>query len=241
MRGPTGGGLGPIGTGPSGGQTARATIELSRSRVVAALSTYFNFLSLSLTLLIACAPLLTVPVALRATTVALDRWRADGEERVVREFLTAFRSGPAVRTTVTVGVPLLVTAIAAEEVHYFARTGPGAGWVCLGFGGAALFTALTSLGYVLLLSARYQAAPITELWAFAVRLALANALLTGPLFLMEMAGALLLGLLDPALLLIGLPLGLLAMLRLTADYGTRRCGYARPLPAQDHSATGPRS
>jgi hypothetical protein len=214
-------------SGPSSGAGGRGTIELSRSRVVAALSTYFNFVALSVALLVACLPVVTVPAALHAANVALERWRGDGEERVVREFLGTLRARDSLSATLTVGVPLLVAGTAGEEVHYFWRVGPGVGWLCLGFGAAALFTTLISLGYVLLMGARYPSLPAAELWTFSVRLALANILLTGPLFLLEMAIAVSLGLLDPALLLIGLPLALLAMLRVTADLGARRCGYPR--------------
>lgn len=232
MSVPTASGRHTAGSGASFGPTGLRTIVLSRSRVVAALATYFNFLSLSLALVIACLPIVTVPLALHAATVALERWRAEGEERVVREFLTALRPGNWRRPTLAVGAPLAVMAIAVEEVHYFAKGGPGMSWVCLGFGAAALLVALTSLGYVLLMGVRYPSAAVTELWTFCVRLALANLFVTGPLFLVEVAGALLVGLLDPALLLIGLPLGLLVLLRLTADLGARRCGYGRPMAAK---------
>jgi hypothetical protein len=45
---------------------------------------------------------------------------------------------------------------------------------------------------------------------------------TGPLFLAEIAGAAAVTLIDPALLLLGLPLGLLQFMRLTAQLGLRR-------------------
>ncbi|MGH9105397.1 MAG: hypothetical protein ACRDZX_06085 [Acidimicrobiales bacterium] len=227
MIAPTASGQRLLGTGPSSSQAGPRTIDLFRSRVVAALATYFNFLSLSLALLITCLPLVTIPLALHAATVALERWRAEGEDRVVREFLGALRSANRLRVTLATGVPLLVAATALEEVHYFARGGPGMGWVCLGFGAVTLLIALTSIGYVLLMGVRYPTVPVPELWTFCVRLALSNLFVTGPLFLLEVAGTTLLGLLDPALLLIGLPLGLLALLRLTAEIGARRCGYGR--------------
>jgi hypothetical protein len=49
-------------------------------------------------------------------------------------------------------------------------------------------------------------------------------LATGPLFVVEILGATLLALLDPPLLMIGLPLALLCLMRLTARFGLRRAG-----------------
>ena len=112
---------------------------------MAALGSVFNFLALNLAVLIVSLPVVTVPLAFVAVTIALDRWRTDGEDRVVREFFAALRSLPALPTTVLAGAPLLVAGIGAEEVHYFAHGGEPVDWVCLGFGSAALFLAVTAL------------------------------------------------------------------------------------------------
>jgi hypothetical protein len=193
-----------------------------KGRVVAALSGCFGFLALNLVLMVACLPVVTVPVALQAATVALERWRVSGEDRVVREFVAALKSRPPLRTTVTVGTPLAVAAIAAEEVHFFTRGGSPGDWVSLGFGAAALLVALASIGYVLVLGARQPLMAPSDIWNLSVCLAVRNVLTTGPLFVAEfVAGAFLL-LLDPALALIGLPVLLLQCLRLTAQLGLRR-------------------
>ncbi len=191
---------------------------------MAALGSVFNFLALNLGVLIVSLPVVTVPLAFVAVTVALDRWRTDGEDRVVREFFAALRSLAPLPTTVLAGAPLVVAGIGAEEVHYFAHGGEPIDWVCLGFGSAALFLALTALGYVLLLAARHPTVPAAEIWALSVRLALRNVLITGPLFVVEALGAALLALLDPPLLVIGLPLALLCLMRLTARFGLNRSG-----------------
>ena len=74
---------------------------------MAALATLFNVLALNLVLLIAVAAgHHAAPAAVNAASVALDRWRGEGEDRVVREFLLALRSRPPLRTTLLVGVPL---------------------------------------------------------------------------------------------------------------------------------------
>ena len=59
-----------------------------------------------------------------------------------------------------------------------------------------------------------------------VRLAVRNLLATGPLFVVEVLGATLLALLDPPLLMIGLPLALLCVMRLTARFGLHGRGSA---------------
>ena len=173
-------------------------------------------------LLVACIPVVTVPMALQAATIALERWRVSGEDRVVQEFLGALRSRPPLRTTVTVGTPLAVAAIAAEEVHFFSRGGTPGDWVSLGFGIAALLDALTSIGYVLVLGARRPLMAPSDLWNVSVCLAVRNLPTTGPVFVAEFAATALLLLLDPVLALIGVPILFLQCLRLTTQIGIRR-------------------
>jgi hypothetical protein len=55
-------------------------------------------------------------------------------------------------------------------------------------------------------------------------------LATGPIFVVEIVGAVLLGLVDPSLLMIGLPLALLSVMRLTARFGLRRAGLDQVAP-----------
>ena len=114
------------GTAPAGTRTGAASAENPvlvslKDRVIGALIACFDFLALNLVLLVTCLLVVTVPTALQAAMVALERWRASGEDRVVREFLAALRSRPPLRTTVTVGTPLAVAMIAAEEVHFFSQ------------------------------------------------------------------------------------------------------------------------
>jgi hypothetical protein len=208
----------------SGGEPVQASgvlARLSQGRVMAALGSVFNFLALNAAFVILSLPVVTVPLALVAVTTALDRWRTDGEDRVVREFFVALRSRPFLQTTVVAGAPLVVACTGGEEAHYFVRGGEPVDWVCLGFGFTAAFLAITSLGYVLLLAARHPMAPASEIWSTGARLAVRNVFATGPLFAVEIVGAALLALLDPPLLLIGLPLALLSLMRLTARFGLR--------------------
>jgi hypothetical protein len=193
-----------------------------QGRIGVALSSGFNFLTLNAVFLIASLPIVTLPSAIKAATIALERWRSDGEDRVVREFWTAFRSSSFLGTTLLVGVPLALTAVGVVEVHYFVRGGNLGARVCFGFVLAGLFVMLTSLGYVFVLAARELSLSTTELWSLCIHLAVQNLFVTGPLFLIEIVGAALLALVDPALVLLGLPIALLYFMKLTAQVGLRR-------------------
>jgi hypothetical protein len=194
---------------------------LFRGRIWEALGSGFNYLTLNLVFLIASLPIITLPIAINAATIALDRWRSDGEDRVVREFWTALRSGSFLRTTLLIGVPLAITAVGVEEARCFVRGDNLVDHVCFGFVLAGLLIMFTSLGYVFVLASRQPSLPPTALWSLCVHLSGQNLFVTGPLFLIEIIGATLLTLVDPALLLLGLPIALLHLMRLTAQVGLR--------------------
>ncbi len=222
-----------LGPRPDPAQRRAAPLpEAARAGVARALRSLFNILALNLALVVASLPVVTVPVAFNAATIALERWRAQGEDRVVREFLSALRSSPPGRTTLRTGAPFVAIAIALEEVHFFARGGSALNCVCLGFGAAALAVALTSVGYVLVLGARYPDLPVPEVWSLSVSAALHNLLVSGPIAALALAGVVLLGLLDPALGLLGLPLGFVFLVTWAAEIGARRSG----LTAETHKA-----
>jgi hypothetical protein len=189
---------------------------------MAALAAVFNFLALNLVLLIASLPIITLPAAVNAATVALHRWRDEGEDRVVAEFVGTLRSRPPLRTTVLVGVPLAAAAVGVAEVHHFIRGGSLTDRAYLGLGFGALLITLMAMGYVFTLTAREPGWSPADLWTVCAGLAIRNALVTGPLFLIEIAGATAITLIDPALLLLGVPLLLLQLMRLTARFGLRR-------------------
>jgi hypothetical protein len=202
------------------------------TRIMAGLTTLFNVLALNLALLIASLPVITLPAAASAATVALDRWREDGEDRVVREFIAALRR-LARRTTLEVGVPFAAVALGLAEVDHFAHDRAPDARLALGLGLGALLITLSALGYVLLLAARggtrpdAPARPACELWSLCASLAVRNILVTGPLFLAEIAAATALIVAVPALALFGLPLLLLQLMRLTARHGLRRARLRR--------------
>jgi hypothetical protein len=191
------------------------------TRVMAALATLFNVLVLNAILLIVSLPVITLPAAVCAATTALERWRADGEDRVVRSFVVALRTSWS-RSTLLAGVPLAAVAVGLLEVRHFSHGAAVADRVAMGMGTGALLVILVSLGYVFLISARGTTLPAPEFWSLCVRLGIRNLAGTGPLFLIEIAAAIALTAIDPGLLLLGLPLFLLQLMRLTAQSGLRR-------------------
>jgi hypothetical protein len=197
------------------------------TRIMAGLTTLFNFLALNLALLLASLPVITLPAAASAATVALDRWRRDGEDRVVREFIGALRQLIR-RTTLEVGVPFAAVGLGLAEVDHFAHDRFPAARLGLGLGLGALVVTLSALGYVLVLTARGGTGPDAparsagELWSLCASLAVRNILVTGPIFLAEIAAATALIMTIPALLLFGAPILLLELMRLTAQHGLRR-------------------
>ncbi len=195
---------------------------MSGTRLMAALATMFNFLALNLALLIASLPLVTLPVAINAATVALHRWRVEGEDSVVREFLTALRTRAPLRTTLLVGVPLAAVVTGVAEVHYFSRGTSLTDRMYLSLGVGALLITLMAVGYLFLLAAREPSWSPADLWSLCAALAIRNLLVTGPLFLIEIGGATAVTLIDPALLLLGVPLLLLYLMKITAQFGFRR-------------------
>ncbi len=186
-----------------------------------------NLLLLNTLLLMSCVLVVTAPLAVHCATSALVRWRSDGEGRVVREFFAALRRANAVRTTVVIGVPLLGAGLAGEEVRYFTENDRTAmGQVCLGLGIAALIIVVIGLGYTLVLEARFPSAAASDVWWASMQFGLRNLLVTGPLFLFEITMAAVVLMMDPALVLLGVPIVLLNVLRGTAQRGARRVGHS---------------
>jgi hypothetical protein len=207
---------------------------ISGTRIMAALGTLFNILALNLVLVIASVPVITLPAAVGAASVALDQWRRDGEDRVVRSFVIALRSRPPLRTTAATGVPLAAAALGLVEIRHFAREATLPGRVGLGLGLGALLITLAALGYVLQLAADDPGLPPVELWSLSARLAIRNLLVAGPLSVAAIAAAAVLTVTDPGLLLLGAPVFVVYALKLTARPGLRRA--ARPPEAAGSAA-----
>jgi hypothetical protein len=220
------------GQAPAARRSGRTAPGTGRLHVMAVLSAIFNCLALNLAVVLACLPIVTLPAVFAAAVVALDRWRDEGEDRVVREFVAALRSRPLLHTTLAGGGPLVMAAVALEEVHFFAGGGPVINWLCLGLGLDALVISIACFGYAVVLAARRPDMAASDLWYLAITLAVRNLLRASPLLIAEIVGVVLLLLVDPALALIGLPLGLIAALRRTADPALRRAEARANGPAR---------
>lgn len=213
------------------------------TQLMAALTALFNALALNLVMIVASLPLITAPTAVSATSAALDRWARDGEDRVVRQFITEFRARLSAPVMLGVGAPLGAVVLGGVEVRHFAReaTLTGRAGLCIACG--ALFITLAALGYVFQLSADDPGMRPVDLWSLATRLALRNLPVAGMLSAAPAAGLTLLAARDPAVLLLGLPLFLLHALKLLARPGLRRAtssttpGTAGDLAASDVGAS----
>ena len=192
------------------------------TRIMAGLTTLFNVLALNLAMIVASLPLITAPVAVSAASAALDQWRRDGEDRVIRQFVIEFRRRWSVRTTLGAGVPMAAAVLGLAEIRHFAREATLAGRAGLALGGGALLITLAALGYVYQLAADEPGLPPVDLWSVSARLAVRNLLVAGPLSAIPVAGVAILAGRDPAVLLLGLPLFLLQALKLIARPGLRQ-------------------
>jgi hypothetical protein len=198
------------------------------TRIMAGLTTVFNALALNLAMTVASLPLVTAPIAVSSASAALDRWRRDGEDRVIRQFITEFRARWSVRSTLAAGVPMAAAALGLAEVRHFAPQASAAGRAGLCLGAGALLITLAALGYVFQLTADRPGLPPVDLWSASARLAVRNLLLAGPLSAIPVAGVAILAARDPGVLLLGLPVFLLHALKLIARPGLRRAEQAGP-------------
>jgi hypothetical protein len=194
-------------------------------RLMAGLTTLFNVLALNLVMTVAALPLITAPTAVSAASAALDRWRRDGEDRVVRQFLIEFRDRWSVRTTLGAGVPMAAAVLGLAEIRHFAREATLTGRAGLVLGGGALLITLAGLGYLFQLAVDRPGLPPVELWSASARLAVRNLLVAGPLSAVPVAGLAVLAGRDPVVLLLGLPVFLLQAFKLIAQPGLRRAGF----------------
>lgn len=193
---------------------------------MAGLTTLFNAVALNLAMMVASLPLITAPVAVSSASAALDRWRRDGEDRVVRQFFIEFRDRWSLRATAAGGVPMAAAVLGLAEVRHFASQPSMADRAGLCLGAGALLITLAALGYVFQLAADTPGLPPVDLWSASARLAVRNLLVAGPLSAIPIAGVALLAARDPGVLLLGTPLYLLQALKLIARPGLRQAERA---------------
>ena len=199
----------------------RATVATAASgrapaRVTGVLTTIFNCFALNAALVLACLPVVTIPVALRAAVVTLDRWRADGEDRVVVEFMLTLRASRLRSTTASVGIPIVAALLALGEIRFFASAHTAAKWPGVALSADGLLLSLASAGYAVVLAARCSGLPPTTIWWASASLTVRNLIGASPLLVAEIAVVAVVLLRDPALVVVCVPLGLVALIRHTA-------------------------
>jgi hypothetical protein len=202
---------------------------------MAVLTALFNALALNLAMIVASLPLITAPVAVSAASAALDRWRRDGEDRVIRQFVIEFRDLWSARTVLGAGVPMMAALLGIAEVRHFAREATFSGRAGLCLSGGALLIVVTALGYVFQVTADKPGMSPVDLWSLAARLAVRNLVVAGPLSAVPVASVTLLAARNPAVLLFGLPLFLLQALKVIARPGLRRAASTSHAPASTAS------
>lgn len=203
------------------------------AKVMAGLGTLFNAVALNLVMIVMSLPLITAPVAVSSASATLDRWRRDGEDRVIRQFIIEFRDRWSLRATLAAGVPMAAAALGLTEIRHFASQASVTGRTGLCLGAGALLVTLAALGYVFQLTVDRPGLPPVDLWSASARLAVRNLLVAGPLSAIPVAGVAILAARDPGVLLLGLPLFLLHALKLIARPGLRRAGQPGPASGRE--------
>jgi hypothetical protein len=221
---------------------AGAPAPAGRPRLIALLSVVFNCFALNGLVVLACLPIVTVPAALRAGLIALDRWREADDDRVARVFGDALVVTRWRAVTAAIGAPLAAALLAGLEVQYFAGARTPADAICLGLGAGALLICTASVGYAIVLSARHPQLPALAVWSAAASLAVRRAFGPSALLVAEIGllGAVLAR--DPALTVVCVPLALLALVRATAgsavDQAVAMSSDGPPPPENGNSGRG---
>jgi hypothetical protein len=176
----------------------------------------------SICLLCLSVAVVTIPLAVSATSTALHRWRCQGEGRVIRSFWVAVRTRPVWRSEV-LALPLGSIALGVWEVHYFLHcTGPVA-LICLTLGMVTCAIAIGLTGDLALLTVSGEGGA-RELWMVAFAVLGPTVPSTVPAFALEAFVAATVGIVDPALLVVFVPVALLWAWQSTAVWGARRAG-----------------
>jgi hypothetical protein len=204
---------------------APADYSPTRKSIVNGLVTIFNIIALTLGVILLSLTVVAVPLAFSAASTAIYDWRQGGESRAMRTFWMALKDRP-LRRTATVGPALLGTAAGVTEVAYFVHYRGPISLLCLTIGLATIAAGVSFSGYLLLLVTVAPDAGWLERWRCAAVIVGRTGIMAGPVFLIEAAGAAMIGFADPALLVVAVPVALLWCWLRTALWGARRAGLA---------------
>jgi hypothetical protein len=205
--------------------SATAEYHPGRKSIVNGLATIFNVVALTLVVVVLALTVIGLPLGFSAASSAIYDWRKGGESRVMRTLWYSLLDRPLRRTT-AVGPALLAAAAGATEVIYFLHYAGPIAALCLVVGVVTFAAGVSFAGYLLLLVTVAPDAGWVELWRAAGGIVARTSVLAGPVFLLEAAGAAVIGFADPALLVVAVPVVLLWCWQRTAIWGARRAGLA---------------
>lgn len=200
-----------------------------RRTVREVLTAAFDVVALNLVLVVVSMLVVTIPAAIAAAFAAVYRWRHHDEGRVVTTFLEALRSRPWERTTVF--APAVAAAvIGVVEVTYFVHLGGLIALVCVAMGLLTSALGVASTALLGLFAAMHPHAGFRELWTMVLAVGGRTARTLVPLVSVVTLPMVLLGLVDPALVVVVIPVLLVWALLTIAVRAARRVGLEVPLP-----------
>jgi hypothetical protein len=216
----------------------RSTVKDRRVRrtgpgsVSAALAVVFNVMALNVLLVVASLPVVTIPAGFSAAFETVYRWRALGEDRVLRSFWLSLRSRPLTKT-LAAGPAMVVAMLGGAEIIYFMRYSGFIALVCVFIGIVTSAIAVSFVAYLCLFLAT-SVAGYRELWRAAFIATCRTAALTTPVFALTTLVAVVAVLAAPALAVVGVPVLLLWAWQRVATWGAHRLGLfgelVRPAP-----------
>ena len=197
----------------------------ARHAVVDGLVTVLNVISISVGVVVVSLTVVGLPLALSAGWSVIYHWRRGGEGRVLRGFVLALRDR-SLRRTLLVSPGVIAAALGAAEVWYFVHYGGPVAAVCLAVGFVTFVVGAGATAYLLLLAALGNDAGVWEIWRCAVALVARTSVGALPLLALEAATGVVVGYLDPAMLVVVVPTVVLWCWMRTGIWGARRAGLA---------------
>jgi len=217
--------------GHTGRRGARENGAASRPVLLSTvLTALFNLVALNLSLVVVSLGVLTIPSALAAASAAVYRWRVLGDSRVLLAFWSSLIDRPLYKSAV-LGPPLAGLAIGVSEIFFFDKGGFVSA-VCLLIGFSTCAVALSVASYASLFLAASHDVGTRILWSTAITATGRTAATAVPIFVVETTVATVVGLADPGLVVVAIPIVLLLASQPVAIWGTKRAGLDSndPLP-----------
>lgn len=218
------GGSGAVGT------SQRMGIPPDRGSVSRALTTLFNVVALSVSMVVLSCAVVTVPITIGAAMRSVYSWRVLGDDRMVRNLWVAGVARP-LRNWLAIGVPMCATGVGVLEVRQCASSATPTGGVCVAFGALTVMLSISVTAYTSLLLATGTTVRVRTVWACAWVTACRVPLATAGVSLLALLGGAL-GYIDPALVVVIIPVGVVIGWYHLARWGVLRSGVGRVVGPQ---------